>query len=239
MLKNQLSYLFKQSLSLRNRFQKLSDYEFHAKLSPKALSIIFSESELYEYEFLSQVFIDEIRKVGHLKQDLEFRIILRGEHIDNTNQEFLNWASEKIHIIHMYVPNFESILLTMLPRYLKEKGTPADLEGLYYVANTYARVYESFISLAIEIHSTWVMESQIAIKTHLTDWIEQMLDKAWDYPFELQRRLEDAKIRAANGEKGINLNMGFPLDTDSKFVKKIMEELEKYLEVMKRGDLDD
>ena len=40
-LKNQLSYLFKESLSLRNKFQEFSDYDFHAKLSTKALRIIF------------------------------------------------------------------------------------------------------------------------------------------------------------------------------------------------------
>lgn len=72
-LKIQLSYLFKESLQLWTRVNKTPEFEFYSKLSGKALEILLQKAEIYEYEFLTQVLVDELGKYEALKKIMSIR----------------------------------------------------------------------------------------------------------------------------------------------------------------------
>lgn len=206
-LKIQLSYLFKESLLLRNRFHSNKDLDFHSKLSEKALKIILAKEAAYEYEFFSQVLIDELSKYEVLKNDYEYKIILNSKKGIKSNSDFIYWISERLTGAMEYVPNLKSIIDILIPKYMNKHGKPADLKGLYYVANTYSRVCKSFIDWSIETLSVPVEDNQKEIRNVLAEMTSNLIESMWNFPFEFNKNVLAAKIRLQNGEPDISLKM--------------------------------
>lgn len=213
-LKTQLSYLFKESLKIKTRFQESENNSFYKNLSTKALKVLFNKDKLFEYEFLAQVMVDEIEKHEALKNDYEYRLILESNQRIIDNADFIGWISDKLSSMLKYLPNLMYLVNDLIPMYLGKEGEPSDLKGLYYVANTYGRVCASFINWTIEIYSITVKENQEDLRNALADFSSKLIETTWDFPFLLQSEINQAKIRLQEGEENIKLNLTLNLELD-------------------------
>jgi uncharacterized membrane-anchored protein YhcB (DUF1043 family) len=234
-IKLQLSYLFKESLTIKTKLQSHVAYNFDNEISTKALRILLFKNRLFEYEFLSQVMVDEINRLEYLKKDYEYRIVLGSHRLIKKDEEFRDWLSERLAILASYVPNFQNIIVTLLPKYLNEPGYPADLNGLFYCARTYSRVYENFLHWAIDIHSTNVQTHQKDVKDHLVQLLASLLEQVWAFPFQLQEHVAEASQRVISGESRVSLDLTLKLDIDEGAMKRYNHVFENFRQQYSEG----
>jgi hypothetical protein len=220
-LKTQLSYLFKESLTLRNKFYAHPDQDFYDRLSSKALKIIFTKDNLYEYEFLAQVWVDEISKYEMLKKDYEYKIILKSNKRIAEREEFLQWIMDRANRITTFIPSVMHLVNVLVPKYMNEPGTPADLKGFYYIANTYARAYETFIDWTIETLSFTVKDKkQKELQQILSEYTANAIKTMWEFPFAFQKNIVDAKEKVRAGATGLTIKMDLVLEVDKDIIDR-------------------
>lgn len=192
-LKGQLSYLFKESLQLRNKINNSPDLDFYAHLSSKASRIIVFKGKLFEYEFLSQVFVDEIKKYELLKKDCEYKIVLKSDQALNADKDFLQWITLRMSSLTAYIPTLINLINKLIPKYLNEPGRPADLKGFFYVAKTFARVLEAFINWSIDTSSVTVQTNQRELRDIVAEFNSKAIETIWSFPFLLEEEINQSK----------------------------------------------
>ncbi|PRD56744.1 DUF4062 domain-containing protein [Sphingobacterium gobiense] len=232
-LKVQLSYLFKKSLSIKNIFDKDVEDIFKLNISEKSLKILLDKSETHEYSFLAQILVDEIKKKEFLKNDIQYSILTEPKHFVSDFGEIPNWAQERLSTVMKIIEGVNNIISSALPKFLGEPGVPADLKGLYYVAVKYAELYEKILNWVIITKSTYIGKDFESIKHTLSGLITDSADAIWNFPFEVQKQIEDANQKLLLGEEeNIKITLTLTLKIDEKALdnfNKTLDELNKYI----------
>lgn len=226
-VKVQLSYLFKNSLKAKKIFdQEISEF-FKLNLSSKAIKILLDKDTIYEYEYFAQILVDEINKKEFLKNDIEYSILVEPKHFIKDYHDIPNWISNRLTTISNIVNGLTSIVNKALPDFLKETGTPADLKGLFYVAQKYAELYEQIQFWIIETRSTSIGEDFEHIKFNLSGIADNIERDLWSFPFKIHEEISRAKSNFKNGEKEQNLNLVLDLHINKNAIQSLYDDFEK------------
>ena len=238
-LKVQLSYLFKESLKLRDKLYGNPEFEFHSKLSGRALQIILNKDELYDYEFFAQVLVDEISKLEMLKKDYEYKIILTNQGNIQSDRDFVEWVSNRLAGTQTYLPNLTYLVNVLFAKYINEPGQPSDLKGLYYVSNTYSRIFKTFIDWTIETLGVTVQENQVELKNCLADILSNLVKTIWEFPHDFLENVNATKQRVLLGEKNIILKMEIVMEIDENVLNKFNKAFDDFSKAIRyrRGSI--
>lgn len=232
-LKSQLSHLFKESLKIRNKLIVTEDNDLIPSISSKALRIIIEKKELWEHEFFSQSMLDEMSKYDLLLKDYENKIVLRRNRQIRDNKDFIEWCQGRIPGIFALIETLNNLITNLFPKYLNEPGSPSDLKGLYYVANAYARTFESAINWAIETWGVAVENDQEDLKLALGELTSDAIDKMWKFPRSFSELISNTKIRIENGESDILVKLKLSISINGEALDRFKRALDKYSQMVK------
>ncbi|WP_395047118.1 DUF4062 domain-containing protein [Flavobacterium sp.] len=213
-LKTQISYLFKESLNLRVKLSNNKSPILELPISNKALNIVLERDDYFEVLFIAQTLVDEISKYENIKNDYKYGISLHTKiHIDN-NDEIIKWLQHRSQYILNLVNSVMNLFRKPLKIYFGEIGVPSDLKGLYYVSNTYGKIFESIINWTIETSATNVPEECIELRDALSKFSSKLIEEMWDYPFKYHKNLEEWKAKSFIGAepKDLQFNIEFKID---------------------------
>ncbi len=213
-LKTQLSYLFKETLLLKSRFNTEAEELLKLNISNKALNLALEKPEHYEMRFFFQSMIDEINKKESLKNDYEYAIILNSKYAIYDNQELNNWLQQRLDVLSNLIASLNNLIHNAFPFFYAEDGVPSDLKGLFYTAQTYARIYENIINWTIETSSTCVNEECISLRNKLAKLSDCAINDIWKFPFENLKKINDALERPGSSEK-LNLLLTIVIDKEA------------------------
>ncbi len=201
-LKTQLSYLFKNSLDRRRRFETEIDFFLKENVSNQALNIILEKDKnnFYELDFLCQVLIDELKKNEFLKNDSKYRMLLDSKKGIHDHVEVIDWMQDKTDQILKLASSLEVLIDRALNDFFGEVGVSSDLKGLVYVARTYARIYKEVINWGINISCTNVPDELEVLKEKLSKLNSNLIDELWDFPFNQIKYNEGIKNQALKGK---------------------------------------
>ena len=157
-LKSQFSFLLNTALQDRRKIQKLGYNDLYSKISPKALNILLSKKEQYEFLFLFQCMRDEIDCYKYLYYDYNYSVILKSTNQIKTGSQYSDWVHLKIGELLNIINSLNNIFRDAMQTFLAERGTPSDIYGLYYTANTYGRLYAALMQWSIDVLSTVVID---------------------------------------------------------------------------------
>lgn len=152
----QFSHLFKSSLDLRKRFKISIQTDFFKKLPPVAINTIIKKDELYEVKFFAQVLKAELEQHENLKNDLEYQILFGCNTRVEDIKQLLDWFSQSMETVNQFIQSCTTLFNVTFKHYYGEPGVPSDLKGLYYVANTLAKLYKEMVTWSLQIKSTYV-----------------------------------------------------------------------------------
>lgn len=231
-LKNQLSYLFKESLILSTKYKSKLDDLFVDNLSNEALRIYLEKQDLYESEFFIQTLVDEIKKKETLKNDYIYKIILESKHILSENEDVLKWIGQRYKIFRDLIDSLNKIMHKAYPDFYAEPGIPSDLKGLYYVSVTYARIFESIINWTIETLSASVNQECQALVEKLSNLSQNMIVNMWEFPFAHKETFDKLKIRIQNGETTIKHTSTLNINLDSIALTEYNNEFQKFSDLL-------
>ena len=227
-LKNQLSYLFKESLVLSTKYKSRIEDLFVVNLSNEALRIFLEKQELYELEFFVQTLEDEMKKKESLKNDYTYKIILESKYLITENEDLLNWINQRYKILLNLLDSLSKIMHKAYPDFYAEPGVPSDLKGLYYVSASYARIFESIIIWTVETKSACVNQEYQSIVEKLSNLSQNMIINMWKFPTVQKEVFDKIKIRYQNGETGIKHTSTLSIDIDPIALKEYNIEFQKF-----------
>lgn len=232
--KIQLSYLFKESLKLKTRFDSnYKDELIKLNISDQALSILLKKEKMYEYFFLAQTLIDEIEKKESLKNDYDYKIFLNVKDHLKDEMEIFDWISNQLSALITLVTSIEPLFTEAFPKYIAEDGVPSDIKGLYYLSQTYSKIFESVVKWTIETMSTNVPNNCINARNKLAKISTTTIEEIWDYPFRFMAQLENIKLALEKNEPYDKISL-VSIKIGEKDIAEYYEEIQKLGEEIKQ-----
>jgi len=232
-LRTQFSFLFKESITLAQKFRINIHPFFYDRLSNNALRVILEKKELYEIEFFCQIMYDEILKFEDLKNDYDYGIVLDSKNVILNEMDLAPWLQQRIHILSNAVEALNKLMNTVHKKYWGEPGVLADLKGLFYVAKTYARIFQMIINSTIETLGAVVDDEFTLLRQSLSKISTNLIEQIWDFPFYLVKSFEDIEKRHGLGET-INIKLVLTLDIDKDALAEYNAEINKLLNRLKQ-----
>ncbi len=224
-LKIQLSYLFKESLKIRNIYENQIEDYFKYNLSNQALRILVEKSDFYEYRFFAQTLIDEMLKKEHFKNDFKYDLLFEPKNYIFESSEILNWVIGRMSSLTNIVTSINTLFNVALREFFNEPGKPSDLNGLYYVAKHYSQFYESFIKWKLDINSSFIDDEYKYLKKTLSKLADKVILDTWSFAFEVYDEINKLPERVLMGEKEFTLNLSFMMEFDANDLNNFYQDL--------------
>lgn len=229
-LKSQLSNLFREALNVKRRIELLDKKEYISKISSKALDIIIKKEEFYEIRFFMQSMHDEIIKYKSLKNDYKYSVLFKSSNRIENIEQLTNWLLLKLGQAKNYTDSLNN-LMEAFTFFYKEPGTPSDLEGLYYVASSYARSYASILEWGIEVKSVIVPDKYKKLLTIFAEIPGDIISQIEEYPKKSLELIEETKTQVKAGK--IQEPTTVQLTLKVSISDEVMQRYEKEIEVVR------
>lgn len=226
-LKFQMSYLFKNSLKIKNIYEhNIPDY-FKLNLSDKAIKILVDKSELYEFNFFAQTLVDEINQKQSIKNDFEYNLFYESKNFINDPLDITNWTQESTTSILNLIQSLSKLINNALPAFINEPGKPSDINGLYYVSRKYAEIFERIIKWKIDINSCHIDINYTYMKTSLANLVNNVIGQIWDFPFIIQDEINKATEQSLQ-EQPVTLNLILNIEIDPKDLEELNINIQRF-----------
>ena len=102
--------------------------------------------------------------------------------------------------------------------YYGEPGVPSDLDGLSYVARSYAKLYACLLEWGIEVRSTIVSEEYAKLISVFSEFPNGVIEQLENFPINGLMQIEEAEIKLQSGELNsvsvIDMHLIITLDDD-------------------------
>lgn len=201
-LKAQLSNLFHDALVVKRKIEDSEISELYAKISSKAVDILIKKDDAFEIRFFMQNMKDEIKKYTDLNNDYLFSIAYKSFiTIENVSQ-FKKWATHKIRELQNIIISIER-LNSAINKFFADSDAAWDINTLYYLSRTYARVYKSLLEWGIEANSTIVPEQYFKVMHSFALLPDKMIKRIENYPDDSLDKI-DKWMADSNSKNTIN-----------------------------------
>ncbi len=226
-LKPQLSILFQHSLKSYQRIQEI-DNDLASRITSKALKLLLEKSDQYELLFFLQVMQDEIDKYKYLKNDCDHSVIIKPGALVSDPITLINWQQEKLNQLEKLIDSLNN-LFKAYEYYYREPGTPADLEGLYYVGHRYGKLYASLLEWVIDVRSTNTPVIFTKLVSVFSELPSNVIIQLEAYPNKCRLAIMQALERVNSGslQKDSKLDLTLHLSLDEGVQTRLNEEMNK------------
>jgi len=227
-LKIQWSYLFKESLKIKAKYERAVSDFFHLNVSNEALKILIDKPDTFELEFFVQTLIDEIKKKENLNHDYKYRIQYDPKSFIHEVKDVPQWVMSRTASISNLITSLTNLFTQALPEFYNNPGEPADIHGLYYISRTYAKIYEHLVNWSIDTRSVHVPDSCVELRDKLSNLAKAVIKDSWEYPFLIEQRLKDAKQAIFNNLLPPKLEMTIKIRISEEDINEYNIEFEKF-----------
>lgn len=226
-LKAQFSNLFHDALRVKKAVETSEANGLFQKISSRATDIIMKKEDYYEIRFFLQSLKDEIDKYRDLRNDYECSILLKPADGMTDLMQIIDWTRLKLRQLMDFLESLKR-LTEAFNQFYAEPGVPSDLEGLYYVARSWARAYASLIEWSMEIKSTFVPDEYRDLLSAFADIPEDAIKKIEQYPDEALRKVEESISKEKSGELGTGstIELTLTVSIGDAVMKRYLQEME-------------
>lgn len=227
-LKAQLSNLFHDALVVKRKIEDSEISGLYSKISSKAVDILIKKDDAFEIRFFMQNMKDEIKKYTDLNNDYSFSIAYKSFiTIENVSQ-FKKWATHKIRELQNITISIER-LNSAINNFFADSDAAWDINTLYYLSRTYARVYKSLLEWGIEANSTIVPEQYFKVMHSFASLPDKMIKRIENYPDDSLDKI-DKWMADSNSKNTINelvKTFDFSLVIDKENQERFYKECDK------------
>lgn len=229
-LKAQLSNLFHDALIIKKKVEKPTISVLFEKISSKAIDILIKKEFAYELRFFMQCMNDEIEKYTDLQHDYVLSIAHKSLFLIENNQQFKKWAIHKVRELQNITSSIER-LNTAVNTVFATSNDTWELESLYYLSRTYARVYASLLEWGIEVNSTLAPDKYSKMMHSFASIPHKIINQIEKYPKDSLNKI-DLWVAKQSHEATISeliKTFDFNLDVDKGDQERFMNECKKVL----------
>lgn len=227
-LKVQLSNLFHEALTVKLNVEKSDISNLYGKVSTSAIDILIKKDIAYEIRFFMQCMKDEIAKFTDLQHDYYFSIAYKSLIAIENVQQFKRWATHKVKELQNILTSIER-LNSVVNSLFEESKEPWDIETLYYLSRTYARVYKSILEWGIEVNSTIAPEHYLHVMHSFALIPQTIIKRIENYPVDSLNRIDEWMGKPGSGRsiKELIKNFDFNLIVDKEDQERFFKECDK------------
>lgn len=225
-LKAQFSILFCDSLKVKRMVEAPRFGGLFQKISGRSAQVLLKKENYYEIRFFLQCLLDEIEKYRDLRNDYEYSILLKPTDGISDLKKLIEWTKIKLRQLMTFIESLNR-LTEAFKKFYAEPGVPSDLEGLYYVARSWAKAYASLIEWSMDIRSTYVPDQYRALLSAFADIPSDAIRQIENYPLESLKKVNEiiAKEKAKEIDPSITvqltLNISISEDVMQRYFKEI------------------
>ena len=226
-LKVQLSNLFHDALKARQMIISSDTNELYSRISTSALNILLRKEEYFEIRFFLQTMKDEILKYKDLKNDYIYSVRLKSENRISDLGQLIEWIQFKLGQAQNYIDSLNK-LTEAFNFFYAEPGNPSDIEGLYYVARSYAKAYGSLLEWGIGVKSTIVREDFKRLLSVFAELPTEAIEQIERYPTDALEIIEGSSRKEKTGEleDGSVINLHLEISISDLAMQRYNEEFE-------------
>jgi hypothetical protein len=157
-LKQQLAYLFSESLDFRQKVISNELIRESETLSPKALSILIQKPDGWEYLFFAQVLIDEYHSLEPLRFDLKYLVSYGTIQKFDEFWELFDWLGKHQSVLSKVVESLSTLMNKALAEAFGEDGVEGDSQKIIYVARRITEGYKNILNWTLDFRKIDVDE---------------------------------------------------------------------------------
>ena len=226
-LKEQLSVLFKEALSYQHKIDNNKYSQLRRLVSKETFELLVNLPDSFEPKFLLRCMKEIIDSYGSLRNDYDYAIYnTANSQIVKNNEQFIEYAQLVLGKMTNTIDSLNNLFRQALPKFYGEPGVPSDIMGLYYVAKTYGRLYESFLKTSIECRSLIMEDKYKPVILALSKFSEGSLSQMESYPTEALKKIEDIEKKNVGKEKQ-EINLTLTITISDEAIQQYEHELEK------------
>lgn len=228
-LREQLSILFKESLKIQQKYDNVNVCSIQERVTATAYRYLVDKDDNYEFKFFAQCLIDCMEEHSHLKQDLEYAIVSLSDKHLKASEEIVDYVQLMLGRISNIIDSLKRLINDAFPKYFGETGCPSDIEGLYYVAQTYAKLYSMLMICAIEARSIVVPDEYNKAMGLLSNMPLQTIREIETFPNNIFSQIEQAEEQYAHTKEPMCVNLTLAVTFDEVTSNKLFDELHKVI----------
>jgi hypothetical protein len=225
-LKIRFSLLFSDALAIRSRMHSDDRDELWKAISPSATAIALRKDDSYELKFLKQVLRDELAKYQTERYDQQYDVLLGHSNVIKSCRETNKFLSRSFHDFIVIVQSAGNVMNVAFKYFWGEPGTPADLYGLFYVANRLAKVYGEMLIWVKRIKTTEVPEYYTQAKKLAAEYSKDSLENIWHYPDKIQDAI-DLHVTARTNGGVVKIKINLELESDQQIIDDFLNEMSR------------
>lgn len=179
-VREQLAYLFMESLGLRQRIRQKALPESLGKLTGMPLRLVIERGPLWEYRVFAHLLVEEIERAKEERWDLHYGIVFgQGEYLDDP-QKVMHWIGRKLAEQRRFIDVSEKVVNTALQEAFGEPGVAGDPQKIVYATKRLASAYRAGIEWGIDAR-------RVAVKKRF----QELIDTLATFPDNLIKEIED------------------------------------------------
>jgi len=187
-LKNQLSYLFAESLSLRKKFYE-NNYVL-SNLRPKALRLAVEKEDNWEMLLFAQVLKDQTEQYSDKRLDVELCISFGEPVILEEYQETMNWISGRFPWVLHIMNHLNSIMNNGFKKAVGKPGQPGDLKKIIHLATRLGEGYEQLLDWKLQFFRVDAPAEFHSLLALAPEIVSNAIDELEEFAFNLYDQIE-------------------------------------------------
>lgn len=195
-LKNQLAYLFNDSLRLKTMVGKAELSKRLQQLDGESLRVLMEKPQLWEYRLFGNVLKEGLEGAIAYRDDARYNLYIGKCRVVEDISCIAEWLSRKYSELLRLASCYAKLFNVALVDALGESGQPGNPDKIVYVADSAVRVYKGIIDWSLEFDSIIIDEKYQGdlniirnISEPLLLDIESYVDRYNDTIFETLQRL--------------------------------------------------
>lgn len=228
-LHEQLSILFKHTLKTQQKYDNVGLPSIQKKVSATAYRYLVDKRESYEIKFFVQCLKDCIENNSHLSHDLEYAIVSLSDKCLKSSSEILDYIQLMIAKMKNIINSLTRLINDAFPKFYGEPGCPSDIEGLYYVAQTYSKLHASLISCAIDARSIVVPEEFNRVMDTLFHLPMQTIREIEQFPKDVMQQIAESEEQYARTKETTCVSLTLTITFDEVTANKLFNDLHEVI----------
>lgn len=230
-LTTQLSILLKKTLQKQIKIDNSKYSKIQSLVSAKSYNYLVEKEDCYETKFLLQNMQETIDSCYALRNDYKYSILFKSDKQLDDIKDVFNYCQLTLSRFSTLINSLNSLFEKPFHVFFGELGVPSDIEGLYYVAVSYGKIYHALLDAAIEVRSVIVDDKYKRLLDILSEIPAMAIDQMEKFPAEAMSSIDEAIKNRVEGEK-INLTIALNISIDNNTVTQLTNEMARLSEII-------
>lgn len=227
-LRNQLAYLFFDSLNLCNRIKGRIASNRIMNLNANLLQIVLEKPRMWEYILFGEAIFYYISLLSDVKRDYVHGLTFCQPNILSTTSDITKWINTKLEELSKIVDNLSAVINKVLPTALGEPGVPGNDDYILYAAERFAACYGELLTWNSEFRALTVGDEWSGTVNALSQSAKVTIEDIDQYCEKWRHAISEIRALPEKIDSPVKIDLSYELRSAN------FDEFNKEVSILKR-----